>query len=254
MAKDAMIGARQQSVMHGVLAAEFRVPPRAALDRVDIADQIGDSPRRELRVFPRTAVSGVRYAMGVVSPSSAIFSWQGRQMGAYGFVMNLATCGRRGPWGSSNEVSARRIRLFGLAAQSQQNEIVTRKNCVGRSEARQCPSYPTMPGKIAPPWRSFAIRLSAHLVFHASGTQPLFAKWTLAQFAERPPGRLMMEKPPVENSFCSDYTPPHYGLSAGPKFINHEGTRTYTKVYGARTGRGEGLSFLRSLQLRFSDV
>ena len=39
--ENAMIGARQQSVVHGVLAAEF-VSAACRLDGIDIADQVGD--------------------------------------------------------------------------------------------------------------------------------------------------------------------------------------------------------------------
>src|SRR6476661_7644003 len=46
----------------------------------------------------------------------------------------------------------------------------------------------------------------AHFIFHSPGTQPLLAKRTLAQFAERP-RQTHDGKTPNGNSFWSDYTP-----------------------------------------------
>ena len=83
---------------------------------------------------------------------------------------------------------------FGLAAQSQQNEIMARKNGVDDlGHDRVVISDNAGENGAALP--EFRDQVVAHFVLHAPGTQPLFAKRTLTQFAQRP-RQTHDEKPP----------------------------------------------------------
>src|ERR1700683_540711 len=65
-------------------------------------------------------------------------------------------------------------------------------------------SYPTIPGNIGPPWRSFAIKLSRSSSF-TRRLRSCCSENGLWRNSPSVRGRLMIEKPP-ENCFWPDYT------------------------------------------------
>src|SRR6266436_862018 len=97
-----------------------------------------------------------------------------------------------------------------------------------------------MPGKIAPPWRSFAIRLSRISSF----TRRVLSRCSLNGLWRNSPsvrGRLMMENPQWKQLLLGLYAA-HYGLSAGQNSSTTRDTNVHEGVR-SKTGRGEGLSF-----------
>ena len=219
-----MIGARQQSVVHGVFAAQF-VSAARRLDGIDVADQVGDGDigggqlfhvalfRREIGDGSGVAVLGDLVAAAAANRS-------------VGIVVNLATGNVRRLRIEQRGQSAQDAAL-GLAAQSQQNEIMARKNGVDDlRHDRVVVSDDAGENRAALP--EFRDQVVAHFVLHAPGTQPLFAKRTVAQFAERP-RQTHDEQPPGKQLLLGLYAvdgPPRVrscGHGQRPNSINHEG-------------------------------
>jgi hypothetical protein len=94
---------------------------------------------------------------------------------------------------------------FGLAAQSEQNEIMTGENGVDDLRYyRVVVSHNA--GKNGPALAKLGDEIVAHFVLHAPRTQPLFAEKTVAQFAER--GRKTHDQNPRKKAISElDYTP-----------------------------------------------
>jgi hypothetical protein len=64
--EDAAVGARQQSVMHGQFVGDV-LPAARRLDRVDIADHVGDGHVRRGQLFHVTVVAAQPGDFGVVT-------------------------------------------------------------------------------------------------------------------------------------------------------------------------------------------
>ncbi len=120
-----------------------------------------------------------------------------------GIVVNLAP-GNVGHLSVEQRGQGAQDAAFGLAAQSQQNEIMTRKNGV-HDLGHDRVVISDNAGENGAALTEFRDQVVAHFVLHAPGAQPLFAKRTLTQFAQRP--RQTHDENPPESSFCSDYTP-----------------------------------------------
>ena len=177
------------------LAAEFVAATRR-LDGIDVADQVGDGDvgRGQLfhvALFRREVRDG-----RVVAELRNLFPAAAAD-GRVGIVVNLATRDVRHLRIEQRRQGAQDAAL-GLAAQSQQNEIVARKNGVDDLRHDRVVVADDA-GENRAALTEFHDQVVAHLVFHAPGTQPLFAKWTLAQFAERP-RQTHDGKPPVETA------------------------------------------------------
>ena len=126
--EDAAIGARQQSVMHRELAAQF-VTALCRLDGIDVADQVGDGHIGRRQLFD-VAFFGRR---GMRSGASSGFWPAARGSGGKSARMDCRESRSRARYGSLRiEQRGERAQdaALRLPAQSQQNEIMPRKNCV----------------------------------------------------------------------------------------------------------------------------
>ncbi len=121
------IGARQQPVVHGQLVGELQAGARG-LDRVEVADEIGDRDvrRRELLHVARVAVEPRdRQAVAGLPDACAARRAEGRQR----VIMDLAARDDRDRLVEQTDERAQDAAL-GLPAQAEQDEIVARQNRV----------------------------------------------------------------------------------------------------------------------------
>jgi hypothetical protein len=125
--EDAAVGPRQQAVVHRQLVRQLQPRPRR-LDRVDVADHVrdGDVGRRELFHVARVAFEPVdRRAVagfGHLRPAGAAD-------GIQRVVVDLAAWHHRNELVEQRHQRAQEARL-GLPAQAQQDEVVSRQQCV----------------------------------------------------------------------------------------------------------------------------
>ena len=120
--KDAAVGAGS-SPKCMVSSSRKQMPPAGRLDRVDVADQVRDGHVRSGQLLHVTLRRGRARRSGWRRRTSASSSRAYLEIGAKGSSLTSlpATIGIRS---SSSVVSSRRMRLFGLASEAQQDEMM----------------------------------------------------------------------------------------------------------------------------------
>src|SRR5579863_3685800 len=149
--------------------------------------------------------------------------------------------------GSSKVVRARKMRL--LAWPRSPSKI---KLCRERIALMICgttvSSYPTIPGNIGPPWRSFAIRLSRNSSF-TRRLRSCSSENGLWRNSPSVRGRLMIKKPPGRTAFWSRlYAPPILSrVSVAAGFAAY----VYSAAHCGQDGFEERNDGLQALGFRF---
>ena len=109
--EDAAVGARQQAVVHRQLVGELQAGARR-LDRIDVADHVGDRHVRRRQLLDVALRRGPSQAIGsVVAVRRARGARHAAQSGASGSSW-ISQPGTTGIASSSSAVSARRMRVL----------------------------------------------------------------------------------------------------------------------------------------------
>ena len=174
--ENAAIGARQQPVVHGEFAAEF-VSAACRLDGIDIADQVGnrDIGRRQFfhvallgrQVCNRSIVAQFRDLLPAAAANRRVRIVMDFAAGDVG-RLRIEQCGQRA-----------QDAALGLAAQSQQDEIMPRKNRVNDLR-HDGVVVSDDAGKNRAALAEFHDQVVAHFVFYVPACQALFGKRTVA--------------------------------------------------------------------------
>jgi hypothetical protein len=125
--EDAAIGARQQPIVHRQFVAEFAPRPRR-LDRVNIADQVGDRHVRRGELFDIAGVTrepGDGQVVALVGEARATGAAQGVDR-----IVVQFTSGHHGDFRIEQCRQCAQQARFGLTAQAEQDEVVFRKQGV----------------------------------------------------------------------------------------------------------------------------
>src|SRR6185369_1834890 len=116
------VGARQQAVVHRVLASEF-VATSGCLNRIDIADQVSNCDIGSRQLFDISLVGGDIFDRSCVAFAGNQFLAAPAKW-IVGVVADLAACDIRRVFVEQSSQGAKNAAL-GLSAQAEKNEIMT---------------------------------------------------------------------------------------------------------------------------------